>query len=128
MRLCQGRTWLSCEPVFFFDDDVDGHMMGCCKPNFMPHPDDVASAQAECLPDGTIQDALNVLCKLSRDHEIDWEISHDYSDGPIGFIRNGQADFEVLEQIEAFGRLADALGEFDIGETWQEPADDEDDG
>jgi len=94
-ELCRGRTWLSCEPVLFFSGDDDGHIMGGSKPNFIPHPDDVDSAESEGLPDGTIQDALDVLCQLSRDHGVGWEISHDYSNGPIGLIRNGDADPEV---------------------------------
>jgi hypothetical protein len=127
-QLCRGRTWLSCEPVCFFDSNDDGHMLGGSKPNFMPHPDDVASAESEGLPDGRIQDALNVLCQLSRDHGVDWEISHDYSDGPIGLIRNGHADPEVLQQIEGFGELGDILEEFGPGDAFGNSPDDENDG
>jgi hypothetical protein len=124
----RGRTWLSCEPVYFFGGDDDGHLLGGSKPNFMPHPDDVASAQAEDLPDGTIEDALDILCQLSREHGVDWEISHDYSEGPIGFIRNGEADAEVLQQIEAFGGLGDILSEFDMDDDGALPTDDDDEG
>ena len=127
-KLCRGRTWLSCEPVWFFGADDDGHMMGGSKPNFMPHPDDVASAMSEGLPDGTVQDALDVLCQLSRDHRVDWEISHDDSGGPIGFIRSGQADPEVLVRIEAFASLGDILAEFGEDEPFEGPPDDDDDG
>lgn len=128
-KLCRGRTWLSCEPVcFFFDGDDDGHMMGGSKPNFAPHPDDVASAMSEDLPDGTVQDALDVLCQLSRDHQVDWEISHDESGGPIGFIRSGQADPEVLVRIEAFAGLGDILGELGIDGSFEGPLDDDDNG
>lgn len=126
-KLCRGRTWLSCEPVSFFGGDDDGHMMGGSKPNFMPHPDDVASAMSEGLPDGTVQDALDVLCQLSRDHRVDWEISHDDSDGPIGFIRSGQADPEVVVRIEAFGSLGDLLAEYGLDE-FGGPVDDDDNG
>lgn len=67
----QGRTWLSCEPVHFFTNDEDGHLLGGSKPNFRPHPDDVASAAREALPDGSARDMLDILCGLSRDHGID---------------------------------------------------------
>ena len=127
-ELCRERMWLSCEPVCFFGGDDDGHMMGGSKPNFMPHPDDLASAKSEGLPDGTTQDALDVLCQLSRDHGVDWEISHDYSDGPIGLIRNGHADPEVLQQIEGFGELGNILGEFELGDAFGHPPNDENDG
>lgn len=127
-RLCAGRTWLSCEPVAFFGVDDDGHLMGACKPNFMPHPDDAAAAELQDLPDGTVRDALDILCRLSRDHGVDWEIGHDDSDGPIGLICSGQADPDVVTQIEAFGSLAEILGEYDFDEFLNGPADDDDDG
>ena|SRR2546422_1760043 len=106
----EGRTWLSCEPVHFILGD-DGHLLGFSKPNFQPHPDDAASAAREGLPDGTARDMLDVLCRLSRDHGVDWEISHDHSDGPIGFIRRGVCDQPVLDQVEAFADLGDILGD-----------------
>lgn len=107
---CRGRTWLSCEPVGFFSDEEDGHLSGSSKPNFRPHPHDVASAASEGLPDGSARDLLDILCRLSRDYAIDWEISHDYSDGPIGFVRAGECDGDVLSQVEAFAGLAEELG------------------
>ena len=106
--LRHGRTWLSCEPPFLHK--YDGVLTGSSKPNFMPHPDDVASAKAEGLPDGTLNDLLDILCQLSRQFAIDWEISHDHSDGPLGYIRGGHVDEEVRIQCEAFNDLAADLG------------------
>jgi hypothetical protein len=54
---------------------------------------------------------LDVLCKLSLDHDIEWEISHDHSGGPIGYIRDGICDKQVRDQVEAFADLDDILGE-----------------
>src|SRR5947199_172826 len=68
-----GRTWLGCEPVHFFPGVEAGHLLGGSKPNFEPHPDDAAASAGEGLPDGTVRDVLDVLCRLSRDHAIDWE-------------------------------------------------------
>jgi hypothetical protein len=106
----EGRTWLSCEPVHFFPG-ADGNLQGGSKPNFMPHPDDAAAAARAGLPDGTTRDMLDILCRLSRDHAVDWEISHDHSGGPIGYIRSGVCDDVVLAQIEGFADLGDILGE-----------------
>jgi hypothetical protein len=105
--LSKGRTWLSCEPPCLFDNI--GKLVGFSKPNFLPHPEDVASARAEGLPDGTINDVLDVLCALSRQFDIEWEVSHDYADGPIGYIRNGICDDEVRTQCDTFNDLADEL-------------------
>lgn len=112
--LREGRTWLSCEPPLLHK--YDGRVAGSSKPNFSPHPNDVASAQAEGLPDGTLNDLLDILCQLSRQFHLDWEISHDYSDGPLGYIRNGEIDDEVRAQCESFSDLAGELGmvEFDF--------------
>jgi hypothetical protein len=111
------HTWLSCEPPILQVDD--GHLLGISKPNFMPHPDDVASAETEGLPDGTVNDLLDLLCKWSSDFAVDWEISHDYSDGPLGYIRDGVCDSDVRTQCEAFGQLAEDMLEegFDFPEA-----------
>src|SRR2546426_11760610 len=102
----EGRTWLGCEPVHFSPSD-DGYLLGGSKPNFQPHPDDAAAAAREGLPDGTPRDMLDILCRLSRDHDVDWEISHDHSDGPVGYIRGGVCDDEVLLQVHALANLGD---------------------
>lgn len=108
--LCHGRTWLGCEPVHFFPDQSDDHLFGASKPNFQPHPDDAASAAKSGLPNGTTRDLLDVLCRLSRDHGVDWEIGHDHSNGPVGRIWGGVCDAAVLAQIDAFADLGDLLG------------------
>ena len=41
-------------------------------------------------------------------------LASSYSDGPIGSIRDGEADNDVLEQIEEFGNVADVLGELGL--------------
>lgn len=102
-----GRTWLSCEPPILLDDG--GCLRGSSKPNFYPHADDVASARSHELPDGTVKDLLDCLCRVSAEFDIDWEIVHDYSDGPVGYIHCGACDDEVRTQCEAFADLADDL-------------------
>jgi hypothetical protein len=109
----EGRTWLSCEPVHFFPGEDDGHLFGGSKPNFRPHPDDVTAAAVEGLPDGTTRDMLDVLCLLSRDHDVDWALSHDH-DPAIGFVRGGVCDDNALAQIDAFADLGDILGEMGL--------------
>ncbi|QJW98859.1 hypothetical protein [Frigoriglobus tundricola] len=111
----EGRTWLGCEPVHFFPSDPVGHLLGGSKANLQPHPDDAASAARSELPDGTTRDMLDVLCQLSRDHAIDWALSHDYNTD-LGFIRAGVCDGDVLAQIEAFADLGDALGDDALGD------------
>jgi hypothetical protein len=114
--LRRGRTWLSCEPIHFFKDQDDGHLLGGSKPNPMPDPDDAAAAR-EGLPDGTTRDLLHILCHLSREHGIDWEISHDYSGGPAGYIRKGIADGLIVNQLEALADLNLSEDQTDDHET-----------
>jgi len=109
--LSAGRTWLSCEPVGFFPRQRDGRLFGGSKPNFQPHPDDAAAAARSTLPDGTVRDVIDILCRLSRDYEVDWEFSHDHDPGPIGFIRGGVCEQGVREQLEAIGDLGGLLAE-----------------
>lgn len=101
------RTWLHCEPPLM--DDDDGLLAGSSKPNFMPDRDDAASAHSEGLPTGTILDLLDVLCRLSGQFNIEWELAHDYSDGPMGYIRNGCADDELRSQCAALADIPDGL-------------------
>src|SRR5262245_31160244 len=81
------RTWLSCEPVHLYLSD-DGLLEGGSKPNFAPDDQDISAAEESGLPDGTVLDLIDVLSRLSRDHNIDWEII--FEEGPaVGCIRNG---------------------------------------
>ena len=48
----------------------------------------------------TIRDLIDALCQISREHQIDWEIGHDYHDGPVGYIRSGLADDKLVAEID----------------------------
>lgn len=112
-NLNEGRTWLSCEPLNFFNDDDDGRLSGGSKPAFQPHYDDVASAVAEGLPDGTVRDLVDALCTLSQQHGVDWELGHDGDPAPIGFIRRGVADDGLLKQIDALADVGAIIADFE---------------
>jgi len=107
-----GRTWLGCEPLFLHVDE-DGHLIGFSKPNVQPHPDDAAAAERAGVPDGTLRDAVDVLCRLSREHGIDWRIGHDYVP-ELGLIRAGACDASVMEQVETLADVCQTLGELDL--------------
>lgn len=117
-RLCEGRTWLSCEPLFL-SDDGSGRFGGGSKPSFEPSADDIAAARQEGLPDGTVTDVLEILCELSKTHGIDWEVGDDFE--PFGFIRDGRADSGLFERIHAIGEFsemaAEAMGELESDEA-----------
>jgi hypothetical protein len=125
-RLIAGCTWLSCEPVGFHLDEGSGRLVGHSKPNFTPDPDDAASAAQEGLPDGTIADVVQILCALSKDFSIDWEFSHDYDPGPIGFIRAGVCEGKLYDQLDAIAGLGDVLRE--VGDEDDPDDDPNDDG
>jgi len=97
--LSRGRNWLGSEPVYFFDSEFvkDGHLLGGSKPNFMTNPDDGQQSTG-------IGNMVEVLCQLSRDYHIDWELSHDH-DPAIGFIRGGVCDESVAEKVQAIADL-----------------------
>lgn len=114
-QLNGGRTWLHSEPVSLFVNTSDGHLLGGSKPNFFPDAGEEAAAVASGMPDGSLQDVLEILEQLSRDYGVDWEISHDESDGPVGYVRDGVCDDDARSQIEIFASLAETLAE-DFGE------------
>ena len=130
----QARTWLCCEPVMFRDDqDDDGRLAGDSKIVFGSDPDDVAAASEDGLTDGSVQDLITALCELSRAHHVDWELSHDYDPGPIGFIRQGVADDGLMTVFDGLaGAISAVLGEYDsdVGpiRMMAPPADAQDDG
>ena len=109
----QGHSWLGCEPLTFFDSLEGGHLLGGSKPNFLPHPDDAASAARSGLPNGTVLTLMDALCQLSQAHNVDFEIRHEAAPGPIGYVRGGVCDPEVLAQMEAFAALGDLLDDPD---------------
>ena len=133
-ELCVGRTWLSCEPVGFFGGNNEDFLIGGSKPNFDPRPEDIADARAEGLPDGTLRDVVQILCKLSSQFGVDWQFSHDHDPGPIGFIRDGIPDAELENQIVGIMSLHSIEGsshEYDTGNestNADNGSDDDDDG
>jgi hypothetical protein len=54
---------------------------------------------------------IEILCRLSEDFAVDWEFNHDHDPGPIGFIRSGECEPRLREQVEAFGDLGGILQE-----------------
>ncbi|MEZ6045238.1 MAG: hypothetical protein R3C11_06575 [Planctomycetaceae bacterium] len=121
------RTWLSCEPIYLHRKE-DGYVTGSSKPTFVPDPEDAASAEAEGLPDGNVIDALNILAQLSSEFNVDWMIDDDYSEGPIGYIRDGVIDSSVKKHLSGIMAMAALEQEFEyeIMEA-DEPAGEDDD-
>lgn len=87
-------------------------MDGGSKPNFMTELDPLELAEAEGMPDGTALDMLDVLCKLSHEFGIVWEMSHDESDGTVGLIEDGVCDPEVKQRVETFASMAGDMENF----------------
>lgn len=106
-------TWLGCEPVHFFGDLDAGRLWGGSKPNFLPDPDDAASAVREGLPDGDLHALVEVLAHLSREHDVDWDFRHDEVDWSIGSIRGGLADADLEAMIEGLAGLGEAIREWE---------------
>ncbi|MCO6047673.1 hypothetical protein NG895_27535 [Aeoliella sp. ICT_H6.2] len=109
--LSANRSWLSCEPLSFWATD-DDHLEGGSKPNFMPDADPVAVAESEGMADGTAVDLLDVLCQLSQEFGITWEMSHDGEEGTVGYIRDGVCDAEVKLRVETFAQMSGNMEDF----------------
>lgn len=107
-ELIAGYVWHSCEPLAL-NQRSDGYLCGCSKPSYFPPECDSHPNDANGLPDGTVLTLAEVLCVLSREHRVDWDIGHDYEPDPIGQIRNGIADEGLIEQLETVGCIGDLL-------------------
>ncbi|MFG0289422.1 MAG: hypothetical protein ACF8CQ_14680 [Rhodopirellula sp. JB044] len=105
-------NWLSCEPPCL--SNRDGILAGASKPNFSGHVDRVASDQVSDRRDGTLNDLVRILCAVSAEFDVDWLISHDCSNGPLGFIRCGRCDEEVRSQCDVLSELTQELGRVDL--------------
>ena len=117
------RTWLSCEPIFPTLQE-DGHLWGGSKLTFEPDPLDIESAEQEGLPNGTIADVIQLLCDISREHGIDWEVGHDF--GELGGIHNGIADPEMTQAIDALALTTEELLSGMMGESYGDDEEDDD--
>jgi hypothetical protein len=103
-RLCDNPDWVGCQPVNFFsclDGHAGGPLSGSSKLSFRP-PEEQAIPGVETY-NATVRDLLNALCELSREYKIDWEIGHEYSEGPVGYIRTGVADDKLVAEIDRLG-------------------------
>ena len=111
-RLCDDDTWGDgCEEIHFFEclgKYADGHLTGSSKPNFQADRGAIPGEERRIV---TIRDLIDALCQISRDHQVDWEISHDYSDGPVGYIRSGSADDKLVAEVDRLAAEIEALRE-----------------
>jgi hypothetical protein len=98
-RLCD-RDWQGWEPVRFYGASANGSLFGGCKPDCGPHRARLAAGQ-QGPPTAAHCPLLNVLSQLSREYGIDWEFSHDHSKGPIGYIRGGTPDKQLVAEIDS---------------------------
>ena len=104
-----GRTWMSGGPPDLAVDD--GYLHGSSRPrwDFSRTNEDVASALKEGLPDGTVNDLLACLCRISAEFDIEWEFRDDYSEGPIGYIRCGECDDDVRRFCDGLTGMGEDL-------------------
>ena len=120
-KLVGRYSWGGCEPVLL-QQQTDGYLTGQSKPIFFPAEVDSGGADLDALPGGTVLALAEVLCVLSREHDVDWEIGHNYEPEPIGCICNGIADQDLIEQLETFGSIGDLLDDMLEGDDdqWQD--------
>jgi hypothetical protein len=87
--------------------DESGYLSGNSRLSPTAEPDDADDARRDGAPDGTMSDLMNILCELSRQFDIEWEVEHDYSEGVLGSIRYGVADDAVREFVEGYDIFLD---------------------
>ena len=115
-RLCDDQVWGDgCEEIDFYEchsayEDggayEDGYLSGSSKPSFQANRGAIPGVERGIV---TIRDLIDALCQISRDHQFDWEIGHDYHDGPVGYIRSGLADDKLVAEIDRLAAEIEAL-------------------
>lgn len=100
-----GYLWLDCEPPRLMEED--GILLGASRLSFAAD-EDIASA-GDDLPEGTINELLDCLCHVSKELEVAWEIAHNDSDGPLGYIRRGKCDKEARNECIDLADMAHEL-------------------
>ena len=117
-------AWIGCDQVVV-NQSTDGLLGGASTTSFIidaEFVEEMESSNEESA--GDIATLIDVLCELSRAHDVDWEIEHDYEPDVIGCIRNGIADIQVLEELETIRTIGEMLGDFDDDELDEELDDD----
>jgi hypothetical protein len=117
-------AWVGSDEVGL-DQSTDGILAGSSATSFVidaegADQDLVANEQSA----GDIATLIDVLCELSRCHDVDWEIEHDYEPDVVGCIRGGVADVRVLEELETIRAIGEMLGNFD--EDFEDDLEDDD--
>lgn len=115
--------WAGCESVQL-QQGTDGILGGDSTTCFLADPDlDVGINDAAA---SDIAALVDVLCELSREFEVDWQLEHDYETDVVGYIRFGIADAEVLEELETICAIGEMIGEYDEEEGIEEAFGDDD--
>ena len=105
--LCEDEEGVGCEPIEFFEclranlgelPYPEGHLSGSSKISFNSPEEDATPGEETRIV--TIHDLIDTLCQISRDHRVDWEVGHDYHEGPAGYIRSGLADDKLVTEID----------------------------
>lgn len=104
------RSWVQCNGPSIENDD--GFLTGSSRLS-PSDPDGTAEAQCSQEPIGKLSDLLQALCELSARHAIDWEISHDHSDGIVGLIQYGVPDDAVRGTFDGLDAMLGGMGDMD---------------
>ena len=89
--------------------DDGGFLLGSSRLSPQCDEDDAADARLGGAPDGMLAALLDSLCKLSAKFDIEFEIEHDHSEGPVGVIRYGKADDAVQSTFDGLDAMFDGL-------------------
>jgi hypothetical protein len=109
-RLCENPEWVGCEGIGFYgciDGYREGQLKGGSKFSFRLLEGEVIPGVETRI--ATIRDLLDSLCQISREHQVDWEIGHEYHDGPVGYIRSGVAEDKLVAEIDRLSAELEAV-------------------
>ncbi|MEO0531261.1 MAG: hypothetical protein AAF266_11905 [Planctomycetota bacterium] len=108
------HAWISCEPPLLMPEPESDYLFGCSKPALMIDEEELLELAEEDLPDGTLEDLVVGLCRISQSHGIDWHLGDDYEER-VGTISQGVADQALKDKLDELAQLAKAFANGDFG-------------
>ncbi len=110
-RLMQQFQWRECGPVKL-KQRPDGFLAG--ESGAWYSSGDVHEDSESGLPQAVLMTIVDVLCRLSAAHNVDWMVGHDYEIGPVGRICDGIAESDLIEEIETLDGIGDLIDDIDL--------------
>lgn len=103
LEQCIRYSWIGTDVPGFFNRD-ENRLVGRSTEAIGASQPDGTAYKLSRLPGGSLQTVFEILCRLSCEFELDWELSYG-RDSDFNFrITDGVGDSQLVELLELAGR------------------------